>query len=463
MQIAQELAGFSLARADLLRRAMGKKIKAEMEAQRDAFVGGAVERGVDRRKAAQIFEQVDKFAGYGFNKSHAAAYALIAYQTAYLKANHPVEFLAASMTLELGNVDKLNMFRQELRRLDIPLLPPDINRSDVRFAVETVRNGSERRAIRYALGAIRNVGTQAMADVIAEREHGGPYRSAIEFAERVGVKAANRRQIEQLVAAGVFDPIAPNRRQLFESVETLMRIAAAASQDRDSKQASLFGDTVPAAPRTIVGLADVPDWPKMERLRREFAATGSYLSAHPLDAYGERLKRLGVRSRQGFVSGSAKLAGVVIQKQERTSAKGNRFAFVQLSDAAGEFEITVFSELLASARDHLEPGAALLVSVEARSDDDDGVRMTTMALEPLEPALARTSAGLHVHVGGGHALAALKPALERLKPGTARITLFVGLDPGREAEVALPGRYALTADTVVALAGLPGVESIIEI
>jgi DNA polymerase-3 subunit alpha len=461
MQIAQVLSGFSLASADLLRRAMGKKIKAEMEAQREAFVSGAVARGVDRGKAAQIFDQVDKFAGYGFNKSHAAAYALVAYQTAYLKANYPVEFFAASMTLELGNVDKLNMFRQELRRLDIPLLPPDINRSGVTFDVETVRNGSERQAIRYALGAIRNVGTQAMAEVVEERGRGGPFGSAIDFAERAGAKAVNRRQVEQLIAAGVFDSVGPNRRQLFESVETLIRIAAAATNERDSKQTSLFGDTGPA-PRATVALADVPDWPKMERLRREFAATGSYLSAHPLDAYGPRLKRLGVRPRQAFTSGSAKLAGVVIQKQERTSAKGNRFAFVQLSDAAGEFEITVFSEVLAAAREILEPGNALLVTVEARADEED-VRMTTQAIEPLDAALERTTAGLHVRFGSNEALARLKPALQALGPGRASITLFVGLDSGREAEIALPGRYALTTDAVAALAAIPGVGAVQEI
>jgi DNA polymerase-3 subunit alpha len=461
MQIAQVLSGFSLASADLLRRAMGKKIKAEMQAQRDAFVDGAVGRGVDRAKAAQIFDQVDKFAGYGFNKSHAAAYAVVAYQTAYLKANYPVEFFAASMTLELGNVDKLNMFRQELRRLEIPLLPPDINRSAVDFAVDVVKNGTEKRAIRYALGAIRNVGTQAMAEVVAERDKGGPFKSAIDFAERIGAKAANRRQIEQLIAAGVFDSVSPNRRQLFEAVETLMRIAAAATNERDSKQTNLFGGAEPAR-KAAVALPEVPDWPKMERLRREFAATGSYLSAHPLDAYGPRLKRLGVRSRQGFASGSAKLAGVVIQKQERTSAKGNRFAFVQLSDAAGEFEITVFSEVLAASRDQLEPGNAFLVSVEARSDDE-GVRMTTQGIEPLDGALARTSASLHVRLGSSDALPQLKPALQGLGKGAARITVFVGLEGGRQAEIALPGRYGLPPDAVAAIASLPGVAGVQEI
>jgi DNA polymerase-3 subunit alpha len=221
MQIAQVLSGFSLGSADLLRRAMGKKIKSEMEAQRNAFIDGAVARGVDRNQAGQIFDQVDKFAGYGFNKSHAAAYALVAYQTAWLKANYPVEFLAASMTLDLGNTDKLNTFRQELGNLGIPLLPPDINDSDVVFGVRAPENENELGAIRYALAAIKNVGAQAMESVVAERRKNGPYKDIIDFAERIGAKAANKRQLENLIRAGAMDSLHKNRRQLFEGVDIL--------------------------------------------------------------------------------------------------------------------------------------------------------------------------------------------------------------------------------------------------
>ena len=238
MQIAQELAGYSLGGADLLRRAMGKKIQAEMDAQRQSFIEGAVERKVAKAKAAAIFEQVNKFAGYGFNKSHAAAYALVAYQTAYLKANHPVAFMAASMTYDMGNTDKLNVFRQELQRMGVALLPPDINRSLVDFSVEATEQGP---AIRYALAAVKNVGAAAMAAVVAEREANGPFASLADFVDRLDARQVNKRQIEMLASAGAFDSFNSNRHQVFQGAEVIVRHAAAAVQERESAQVSLFG------------------------------------------------------------------------------------------------------------------------------------------------------------------------------------------------------------------------------
>ncbi|HEY7688028.1 MAG TPA: DNA polymerase III subunit alpha, partial [Dongiaceae bacterium] len=362
MQIAQTLSGYSLGGADLLRRAMGKKIKAEMEAQRKNFIDGAMARGVTEAKAAQIFEQVEKFAGYGFNKSHAAAYALVAYQTAWLKTNYPVEFFAASMTLDLGNTDKLNIFKQELDRLKIRLLPPDINRSQAVFAVEEQPDGS--RAIRYALAAIKNVGRGAMEDLVARRAAAGPFRDLFDFTARLDGQLVNKRQLENLVCAGALDGIAPNRRQAFDSIELILRHAHSAASDRDSPQESLFG-AIDTGPKRFA-LPVVEDWPVMERLRHEFEAIGFYLSAHPLDAYGASLRRLDAVKfgdlpawLTGRPNTRAKMAGVVVSKQERTSARGNRFAFVQLSDASGIYETMVFSELLAASRELLVPGTML--------------------------------------------------------------------------------------------------------
>ena len=270
MQIAQVLAGYSLGAADLLRRAMGKKIQSEMDAQRQQFVAGAVERGVGRPRAELIFDQMAKFAGYGFNKSHAAAYALVAYQTAYLKANHPVEFMAASMTLDLGNTDKLAHFRPELDRLGIKLLPPDINRSEVTFAVEAdPKTGSP--AIRYALAAVKGVGAQAMADIVAERERNGPFRDLFDFAARLDAKSFNRRQFESLVKAGAFDCLDPNRAQSFAAAELLLRQASRAAEDRESRQENLFAGIAGLghwgfAARPSLPL--VPDWPRSRSCSR---------------------------------------------------------------------------------------------------------------------------------------------------------------------------------------------------
>ena len=467
MEIARTLSGFSLAKADILRRAMGKKIKAEMKGQQEAFVEGAVSRDVDRAKANQIFEQVDKFAGYGFNKSHAAAYALVAYQTAWLKANHPVEFLAALMSLDMGNIDKLNAFREELKRLDIPLLPPDINRSAPAFSVEIARNGTERGAVRYALGAIKNVGLQAMTEVVAERDANGPFANEFDFARRVGNKTANKRQLENLVRAGAFDSLNGNRRQVFESTETLVRVGATASADRDSNQQSLFGEDTPTLSPGNAARQDVADWPTMERLAHEYDAVGLYVSAHPLDAHAEKLTALGVSAfsnLSGAVQGnSPKLAGVVLGKQERTSAKGNRFAYVQLSDQTGAYEVVVFSELLGSSRSLIEDNSRVLVTVDVRDDSErGGLRLTAQQFEPLDEALARATQALQVVVNGSEGLANLKRALADRPKGRARVSLVIGLDGTKEVEVALPGKYELSADLVAAISAVPGISGIRE-
>ncbi|MGA0394661.1 MAG: DNA polymerase III subunit alpha, partial [Rhodospirillales bacterium] len=312
MQIAQELAGYTLGAADILRRAMGKKIKAEMDAQRESFVEGATGRGVPQDKASQIFDLVAKFAGYGFNKSHAAAYALVAYQTAYFKANYPVEFMAASMSLELNNTDKLNGFRQEIDRMDIPLLPPDINQSGVSFTVE--RQDNEEGAIRYALAALKNVGSAAMQSLVSEREDNGKFSSIGDFAQRLDSRAVNKRQLENLVRSGSFDGLDKNRRKLHSSIENILRFASAATQDRESDQIGLFGEEASAAPD--LAMPDIANWAPMDRMHEEFEAVGFYLSSHPLSVYGKSLERIKavpyadlVRASQ---SGPVTMAGTII-------------------------------------------------------------------------------------------------------------------------------------------------------
>jgi DNA polymerase-3 subunit alpha len=455
IRIAQELSGFSLAKADLLRRAMGKKIKAEMEAQRQAFIDGAVSRGVDPRRAATIFEHVDKFAGYGFNKSHAAAYALIAYQTAWLKANYPVEFFAASMTLDMGNTDKLNLFRQELTRLDIKLLPPDVNRSEASFVVES-------GVVRYALAAVRNVGQQAMEALVAERAEHGPFADLADFVARVDSRVANKRQLESLIGAGAFDSLESNRKRLFDSVDLLVRHAGSAAE-RDSAQASLFGGGGGSAARPKLDLPAVADWGPLERLAQEFEAIGFYLSAHPLDAYGKGLERIGVvrsgalkERLAGAESRRVKIAGVVVRKQERTSARGNRFAYVQLTDADGVFETLLFAELLSASREQLELGAPVLVTAEARLDGEE-IKLTAQAIEDLDEAVAKAAAGLKLHLADPSPLPQLRDLFAAGKRGRGRVNIVLALDREREVEIALPEAYVISAELRARIAALPGV------
>ncbi len=459
-QIAQVLSGFSLGKADLLRRAMGKKIKAEMEAQRKTFIEGAVARGVAEAKATHIFDLVNKFAGYGFNKSHAAAYALVAYQTAYLKANHPVEFLAASMTFDMGNTDKLNLFRQELDRLGIKLLPPDINRSQPAFSVEF--SGERKRgAVRYALAAVRNVGHAAMIDLVAERSRNGAFKDLVDFARRVDAPHVNKRQLEGLVKAGAFDALDANRARAFAAIEMVLKLAQAAAEERSTNQTNLFGGVGagPARPK----LPEIADWPLHERLKNEFEAIGFYLSAHPLDAYAKGLARLGVVRSSELAArltagGSArvKLAGTVIGKQERTSAKGNRFAFIQLSDAGGAFELTVFSEVLSGARELLASGKPLLISADARLEENT-VKLLAQGIQPLDAAVAHAAAGLRVAVADVGAVRQLAAVIGRERKGRGRIAVLVGLGGEREVEITLPGGYAISPAIRAQLQAVPGI------
>ncbi len=463
MEIARVLSGYSLGGADLLRRAMGKKIRAEMEAQRKNFIDGAVENGVHKGTAADIFVQVEKFAGYGFNKSHAAAYALVAYQTAYLKANYPVEFLAASMTLDAGNTDKLGQFRVELERQKIELLPPDIQKSGVYFSVETTDEGES--AVRYALAAVRNVGAAAMELLVQEREENGAFKDLFEFSERLDAQVMNKRQIENLARAGAFDAIVPNRRQVFEAVEMLTRHTHAMQNERESNQVNLFGDGFGDQARPP--LPDVDDWSTEERLHQEHDAIGFYLSAHPLESYRQTLNRLGVVDwadvQAGRVRGSrVVMAGIVSARKFVNSARGGRLAFAQMSDASGSFELMVFSELLAKSRDLLESGTPLLVSVDVQKRDDD-IRLSASSIQALDEAAAEAVAGLKIFLRDVDALRSLSGVMnEHGTKGRGRVSLVLDRDL-REIEMDLPQGYQISAPMRSAIKSISGVVDVIDL
>ena len=465
MQIAQVFAGYSLGQADILRRAMGKKIKAEMRAQRDTFVAGAVERGVEPGRAAYVFDLVEKFAGYGFNKAHSAGYALVAYQTAWLKQNFPVEFMAASMTLDMGNTDKLEVFQRELERLGIPLEPPDINRSEVEFAVEYPQNGGK-PAIRYALAAIKNVGRQAMVAVLEEQGQGGAFADLFDFAGRIDPRAVNKRQVENLARAGAFDGLDDNRARVFAAAEQIVRHAHSAAETRESQQESLFGGEGGAS-LAAPALPEVEPWLPMENLEHEREALGFYLSVHPLDAFAPDLERLGVMSygelagrRHGEVAG-ARLAGTVMSVRERSGNGRGRFAFVQLSDASGGYEVVIFAELYAAQRKYIEAGANLLLSVEIKPDGE-GFRLSATDLRPLDQVVAAAAAGLAIAITDPASVDRLRRLIEsQAKPGKGRICLLVRFDEGRqEAEIELSQHFAISPPLREAIAHVPGIGTV---
>lgn len=453
MQIAQVLGGYTLGAADLLRRAMGKKIKAEMDAQCDLFVSGAIKNGVKKEIATQIFEQMAKFAGYGFNKSHSAPYALLTYQTAYLKANYPLEFYAASMTCDMHNTDKLNVFRQDMVALGYTLLPPDVNTSEVEFAVE------DHKAVRYALAAIKNVGATGMEHLVSDRQKNGPFRTIADFATRLEHRTVNKRQLENLVAAGALDAVEPNRHRIYAGIDLVLRHAQTVTQEKNSRQASLFGFDARGAHAQLTLPAAHP-WGALEELQKEFDALGFFFSAHPLDVYGSLIGGLGICSTASLKEQSdgsrIKIAGVLLVKQERTSKTGNKFAFVQLSDTYGICEVAVFGDVFVKNRDHLIPGKALCISALIRFEGED-CRLIAQGIDFLDDLVSKTTAPVSVHVGDALCAETFSQILDACASGPIVLTCVVHVCDKRRVMIQLPRSIQLGVDARSKLLKTPGV------
>ncbi|MGO4914008.1 DNA polymerase III subunit alpha [Pseudogemmobacter sp. W21_MBD1_M6] len=464
MQIAQVMAGYSLGGADLLRRAMGKKIAEEMAKERPKFEKGAMANGVEKKKAAEVFDLLEKFANYGFNKSHAAAYAVVSYQTAWLKANHPVEFMAAVMNCDLHLTDKLSVYKQEVDRLGIEVIPPCINRSQALFSV------SEGRVV-YALGGLKNVGLEAMKLITEGRKdsdgHEKPFRDLFDVARRVDLKRVGKRPMEMLARAGAFDELDRNRRRVFDSLDALVSYSAAIHDQRGSSQVSLFGEAGDDLPEPrIVGL---DDWLPGERLAEEHKAIGFYMSGHPLDDYMSALRRKGVLTlaevEQKAQNGAAivKMAGAVSSKQERKSARGNRFAFVSLSDPSGLYEVTVFSDTLDAGRQYLETGMNVVLTVEATMESEQ-LKLLARAIQPIDSAVADAGAmGIKVYVDREAAIVSVAGLLRRAQAeAKGRIkgeVTFCLMDPGLpgEVEIALGDDFPVNPQIKGAIKSLGGV------
>ncbi|PTX46601.1 DNA polymerase III alpha subunit [Gemmobacter caeni] len=467
MQIAQVMAGYSLGGADLLRRAMGKKIAEEMAKERPKFIDGAkATHNIDAKKAGEVFDLLEKFANYGFNKSHAAAYAVVSYQTGWLKANHPVEFMAGVMNCDIHLTDKLAVYKRELDKLSIPVVPPCVNRSLATFSV----TGGK---VVYALGALKNVGVDAMGLIVAARRgpNGAdkPFATIFDFARRVDLKRVGKRPLEMMARAGCFDMLDPNRARVFDGLDGLVAYSAAIHEAKTSAQVSLFGEAGSDIPEPR--MANRNDWLPVERLAQEHQAIGFYLSGHPLDDYMGPLKRkkvltlaeLTLACENGPVA--AKIAGSVSSKQERKSAKGNRFAFVQLSDPTGLYEVTVFSDTLEQCRDHLEPGMNVVLTVEANLEGDT-LKLLARSAQPIDSVAAEAGGtNLRIHLNQAEAVASVAALFARVEAGRSRgqITLTVADAEGREIDLTLPQLYPVSPQIKGAIKAMQGVVMVEEV
>jgi DNA polymerase-3 subunit alpha len=462
MEAAKVLAGFSLGEADLLRRAMGKKVKAEMDAQRAGFVAGCERvNGIAKAKANELFDLIDKFAGYGFNKSHAAAYALIAYHTAWLKAHHPVEFYAASMCFDMHQTDKLAIFVDDMRRLGHECLPPCINGSEAEYSVE---GEGEVRAVRYALGALKGVGEKAMEQLIDERREKGRFKSLDDFAERVDPRLLNRRQIESLAGGGAFDALAPNRAAVFAAAETILAHASSAAEARTSGQGGLFGGESNVVP---IRMPVAADWTLAQRMAAEKESFGFYFSAHPVDRYRHLAIAHGAKSfaELGAMPAPAEggrtpgvMAGLIEDSRWRTSAKGRRYMMATVSDSSGQFVATVFDDDAAARVEEMaKDGSCALLTVELdRRPGEDAPRVTIRALQSFEGLSKRARLQLEVEAEDPAVLARLAAAVAGDRGGSGELRLKARFGGG-EADLILGRDFLLDAEMAARIERLEGV------
>ena len=465
MQAAQILAGYSLGDADLLRRAMGKKVQAEMDAQRQRFVDGCKElSGIEKKEANALFDLIDKFAGYGFNKSHAAAYALLAYQTAWLKTHYPEEFYAASMCFDMHQSEKLSIFVDDLRRNGLALLGPSINASRAEFHVEQTDEG---HAVRYALAGLRNVGEKAMDAVVAEREKAGLFESLEDVFRRMPPGAMNRRQLESLASAGAFDDLEPNRAKVLANVDMLLAVADESARERSSGQNGLFGGEDHAEPS--LRLAETDPWTRTEQMAAERETFGFYFAEHPVEQFRMIASANGARSyaalmEAGVAGGRAPavMAAMVESVNKGRTRKGGEFVRADFSDSSGQFSAACFEEsLVDSFQRWAAEGTCVLLNVELDAPNpDEPPRVTVRGARPLADVTSSARMLLEMEVHSGEALDQLAVMLEPGKPGYGEVVVRLSLGNEDYVSLCLGHDFALGGEMVDRLAEVPGLTGV---
>jgi len=429
MQIAQVLAGYTLGGADLLRRAMGKKKPEEMAKQREIFVEGAKARGVAEKTATYIFDLMEKFAGYGFNKSHSAAYALVSYQTAWLKTHHPAAFMAAVMSADMHNTDKVVTFIDETHHMGLEILPPDVNRSTTRFAAQ------DDKTICYGLGAIKGVGTAATDSLVAEREQGGRYQDLFDFCRRVDLRKMNRRAMEALVRCGALDHLGPNRASLMASLASALQLAEQHGRDEAAGQDDLFGNLALSVPLEHAPVSarfvEAAEWSDRERLEGEKETLGLYLTGHPIEQYQEELAnfvKLRIADIKPERDQKVIVAGLVVAIRARNSRRGDRIAFVTLDDRSGRIELAVFSEAYNKYRNLIVKDKLLVVEGTVSVDEySGGFKMSAEQIFDIDQAREQYARRLEIGIDGSRLGSgfpgSLAQVLEPFREGRCQVCL----------------------------------------
>jgi DNA polymerase-3 subunit alpha len=425
MQIAQTLAGFTAGEADILRRAMGKKKKAELDKQKERFINGALKNGISKDVANFVFTKIEPFAQYGFNKSHAAAYALIAYQTAFLKTYYKEDFIAATMSTELTNTSKLREFVEELKRLKIQIIRPCINECFGEFKAETNK-------IYYGLGAIKNVGFEAISNIIKEREKNGKFKSLVDFVNRIDSKDVNKLQLEGLVKAGVFDTFNSDRNQILKSIPKIIQQIKNINEDKLSNQTNLFNEN--SDEKNDFDYIQSSTWTKKELLFEEFKSLGFYISDHPLNEYGEIFNQLKITSYKEFLVNSdseAQVAGTIMSIQEKKSAKGTPFAIVKFSDNGGEFELFLFAEILINNRDKIKESESFVLTLQKDKSilDVSKRRINLRKIVSLDDIINKPYSKVTIELKENYNIEEIKKLLT--KEGQTEINLIINNDNQR--------------------------------
>ena len=431
LRAAQVLANFSLGSADILRRAMGKKDQDEMFQQKNAFLEGAKHKGLDENKANEIFDQISAFAGYGFNKSHAAAYALIAYQTAWIKCNFPKEFFASMMSIEFNNSEKLSTFYHDLKRLNISLKPPCINNSKNYFSIENVDNKNP--FIRYSLSSLKNVGNEAIVKIVEARNEKGFFKNIDDFLNKVPYNCIGKKALESLIKSGAFDCLENNRNKLFSSIDLMLNYSQAIQKDMISNQENLFNNIDNS--ELMIDIPEVLEWTFLEKLNNEFTSLGIYLSSHPLDNFSIVMENLKIISsshllenlKTNFEKKIIQLCGLIFKVQKRQSPRG-KWATIQLNDLGGNCEIVLYSDILEKYEFLLNESKPILIDAEVKREDNQGIRIIAKRLRKFDEYITNTKFNIIITIVDLSVVEKIKSTLKFLKKGASSVFFNLHVD-----------------------------------